>query len=135
MVDFCCCIVLKLHAWIWRWDKIYVLKLKLWLGSDSVSKSSSLRHIHCLAQWVSNFHEPWPPFKFNWRMLNISWHLRYTISRRSYLAKVSARGPQRGPRAPFEKPWFSNNSIHSIYLFVMTRIVTVQSELCGALTF
>jgi len=26
-----------------------VLKLKLWLRIDSVSKSSSLRHSHCLA--------------------------------------------------------------------------------------
>jgi len=28
---------------------LYVLNLKLWLRSDSVSKSSSLRHSHCLA--------------------------------------------------------------------------------------
>jgi len=39
----------KLRAWIWHWDKFYVLKLKLWLRSDSVSKTSSLRHSHCLA--------------------------------------------------------------------------------------
>jgi len=31
--------------------------------------------------------------------------LGYAISRQSYLAKASARGPQEGPRAPFEKPW------------------------------
>jgi len=30
---------------------------------------------------------------------------------------------------------FSNNSIHARYLFVMSCIVTVQSQLCGALTF
>ena len=30
---------------------------------------------------------------------------------------------------------FSNKSIHSRYLFVMTCIVTGQSQLCGALTF
>jgi len=30
---------------------------------------------------------------------------------------------------------FSNSSIPSRYLFVMTCIVTVQSQLCGALTF
>jgi len=28
---------------------LYVLKLKIWLRRDSVSKSSSLRHDHCLA--------------------------------------------------------------------------------------
>jgi len=28
---------------------LYVLKLKIWLRSDPVSKSSSLRHGHCLA--------------------------------------------------------------------------------------
>jgi len=28
---------------------LYVLKLKLWLRSDSVYMSSSLRHSHCLA--------------------------------------------------------------------------------------
>jgi len=34
-------------------------------------------------------------------------------------------------------PWslFSNNSIHSRYLFVMTCIVTVQSHLYGVLMF
>ena len=63
-------------------------------------------------QWFSNFHEPWPTSKFNWQILNISSHLGYAISRQSYLAKASARGPQRtapwpprGSRAPFEKPW------------------------------
>jgi len=37
----------------------------------------------------------------------------------------------------FIAPWslFSNNSINSRYLFVMSCIVTVQSQLCGALTF
>jgi len=30
---------------------------------------------------------------------------------------------------------FSNNSIHPRYLFVMSCIVMVQSQLCGALTF
>jgi len=29
---------------------LYVLKLKIWLRNDSVSKSSSLRHGHCLAK-------------------------------------------------------------------------------------
>jgi len=28
-----------------------------------------------LLQWFSNFHEPWLPSKFTWRILNISWHL------------------------------------------------------------
>jgi len=34
-------------------------------------------------------------------------------------------------------PWslFSNNDINSRFLFVMTCIVTVQSQLCEALTF
>jgi len=36
----------------------------------------------------------------------MSWHLGYAISRQSYLVKASARGPQGGKRAPFEKPWF-----------------------------
>jgi len=37
----------------------------------------------------------------------------------------------------FIAPWslFNNNSIHSRYLFVMSCIVTVQSQLCGAITF
>ena len=50
------------------------------------------------------------PSEFNWRILNISWHLDYAISRQSYLVKASVRGPQRtaawppmGPRASFEK--------------------------------
>jgi len=30
---------------------------------------------------------------------------------------------------------FSNNSIHSRYLFMNSCIVTIQSQLCGALTF
>jgi len=35
------------------------------------------------------------PKKFNWRILKISWHLRYAISRQSYLVKGSFHGPQR----------------------------------------
>jgi len=30
---------------------------------------------------------------------------------------------------------FSKNCIHAVYLFVMTYTATVQSQLCGALTF
>jgi len=45
------------------------------------------------------------PFKFNWRILNISRHMGYAISRQSYLVKASARGPHGGPRVPFEKTW------------------------------
>jgi len=33
------------------------------------------------------------------------------------------------------KSLLSYNSIHSRYLFMMSCIVTVQSQLCGALTF
>ena len=64
-----------------------------------------------LEQWFSNFHEPWFPSKFNWRILNISRHLGYAISRQSFLAKASVRGPQRtalrpprGAEGPVEKP-------------------------------
>jgi len=39
------------------------------------------KYIICLDQWLSNSHEPWPPSKFNWRILNMSWHLGYAISR------------------------------------------------------
>jgi len=37
----------------------------------------------------------------------------------------------------FIAPWslFSNHSIHSRYSFVMSCILTVQSQICGALTF
>ena len=35
----------------------------------------------CLSLRFSNFHEPWPPSKFNWRILNILWHFGYAISR------------------------------------------------------
>ena len=60
----------------------------------------------CLSLRFSNFHEAWPPSKFNSRILNTSWHLGYAISRQSYPVKASTRGPQGGPRAPFEKAWF-----------------------------
>ena len=55
----------------------------------------------CLFQWSSNFREPWLPSKFYCRILNISWHLGYAISRQSYLVKASSRAPQRiAPLAP-----------------------------------
>jgi len=34
---------------------------------------------------ASNFHELWPASKFNWRILNIWWHLGCAKSRQSYL--------------------------------------------------
>jgi len=43
-------------------------------------------------------------FMFNWRMLNISWHLGNAISRQSYLVKASAHGPKRGPGPRLRNP-------------------------------
>jgi len=41
-------------------------------------KAASTQHL-CLMQWFSNFQEMWSPSKFNWRILNISWHLGHAI--------------------------------------------------------
>jgi len=38
-----------------------------------------------LQQWFSNFHEPWPPSKLNWQILDISWRLGYAMSWQSHL--------------------------------------------------
>jgi len=49
-----------------------------------------------------------------------------TLAKKRFSIKVFFIAPQQ---------LFSNNGIHSRYLFVMICIVTVQSQLCGALTF
>jgi len=66
-----------------------------------------------LAPPLSNFHEPCPPLSFTGEYLiyRETWVMQYhgkatwwrplLVSSREPL-----RGPQEGPRAPFEKPWF-----------------------------
>jgi len=56
-----------------------------------------------LGQRLSNFHEPWPPSKFNWWILSISWHFGLCNITAKLHSEGPARGPQRGPGAPFEK--------------------------------
>jgi len=49
-----------------------------------------------------------------------------TLAKKLFCLKVFSIAPQS---------LLSNNSIHSRYLFVMSCIVTVESQLFGALTF
>jgi len=49
-----------------------------------------------------------------------------TLAKKRFSFKLSFIAPQS---------LFSNSSIHSRFLFVMTCVVTVQSQLCGVLTF
>jgi len=73
----------------------------------SVPEAGILK-INALEQWFSNFYEPWTPVKDSQHVCNISWHLGYAISRQSFLAKASARGPSeplRGPKGGREPRW------------------------------
>ena len=92
-----------------------LLDVKVRLKNTNKPKTIRLKYnLDRPKECFSNFHEPWPS-KFNWRILNISWHLSYAISRKSYLVKAPARGAQRTnlwlPREA--KGPFSQKSYHN----------------------
>ena len=83
-----------------------------WCWTNRKFSNIFTQKLNCLDQLLPNFHEPWPPSKFDWWILNILSHLGYAISWQNYQSRPLLvaprellRGPQRGLKAPFEKPW------------------------------
>jgi len=68
--------------------------------SPLIAGSASKTCQYHLEQWFSNFHEPWRPSKDPQHL----WILVLASASARGSCSTSARGPQGGTRAQFEKP-------------------------------